>query len=141
MKPGDPIWKAIQDKLGYNDGEMEEFARNPRNAELIARNQEFASKTIVAEVVDSHGCWGGHTTGTRFCFDTAGNLIASASPKRMCVYALTACTPLIFAASELLYAGADPNGMRFNRTGCLDVGLKCGGWGHVVLEVKVEERT
>lgn len=134
------MWKAIQERLGYSNQEMEDFMQNPRNRELVTRTQEFAGKTFVAEVVDSHGCWGEHKTGTRFCFDTAGNLIASRSPKRMCIYALTAVTPLIFAASELLYAGADPNQMRFNRTGCLDVGLKCGGWGHVVLEVKVEDR-
>ena len=36
--------------------------------------------------------------------------------------------------------GADPNAMRFNRTGCTDVGLECGGWGRIVLEISVEER-
>jgi hypothetical protein len=28
--------------------------------------------------------------------------------------------------------------MGFNRTGCVDVGLECGGWGKVVVEVKAE---
>jgi hypothetical protein len=26
----------------------------------------------------------------------------------------------------------------FNRTGCFDVGVSCGGWGHVVVEMRAE---
>jgi len=141
MNSGDPIRKTLQDRLGYNDQEMDEFMRNPRNIDLMARNQELAGKTVVAEVVESHGCWQGHKVGTRFGFDTGGALIGSLSPKRMCIYALSAATPLICAASELMYAGVDANTMRFNRAGCFDVGLQCGGWGHIVMEVKVEDRT
>jgi len=47
---------------------------------------------------------------------------------------------LIYAAQELFYAGVDPNDMRFKRTGCVDVGVNCGGWGRIVMEVRVEER-
>ncbi len=47
---------------------------------------------------------------------------------------------LIFTSNELFYAGVDPNEMRFKRTGCFDVGVQCGGWGHVVLELKMEDR-
>jgi hypothetical protein len=36
--------------------------------------------------------------------------------------------------------GRDPNEVMFNRTGCFDVGHACGGWGHVVLEVRAEPR-
>jgi len=35
--------------------------------------------------------------------------------------------------------GRDPNEVIFNRTGCLDVGPACGGWGHVVLEMRAEK--
>ena len=45
---------------------------------------------------------------------------------------------LVYAANELLYAGVDPNNMKFKRANCFDVGLECGGWGRVVLELKVE---
>jgi hypothetical protein len=47
---------------------------------------------------------------------------------------------MVFAANEMLYAGVDPNEMRFRRAGCFDVGLQCGGWGRVVLELRVEDR-
>jgi hypothetical protein len=53
---------------------------------------------------------------------------------------LNAITSQIFAANELLYAGVDPNAMRFKRAACFDVGLECGGWGRIVMEIKVEDR-
>ena len=36
--------------------------------------------------------------------------------------------------------GVDPNETRFKRVGCFDVGVRCGGWGHIVMELKVEDR-
>jgi hypothetical protein len=30
--------------------------------------------------------------------------------------------------------------MRFKRAACFDVGLECGGWGRIVMEIRVEER-
>ena len=78
--------------------------------------------------------------GDKFYFDGSGNLITKLNPKRICVYALSTVAPLIFTANELFYAGADPNEMRFNRTGCFDVGVRCGGWGRVVMEVRLEDR-
>jgi hypothetical protein len=41
---------------------------------------------------------------------------------------------------ELLYAGVEPNEMRFNRAACFDVGLECGGWGRIAMEIKVANR-
>lgn len=41
---------------------------------------------------------------------------------------------------ELLYAGVDPKEMRFRRAACFDVGVQCGGWGRIVLELGVQDR-
>jgi len=49
-------------------------------------------------------------------------------------------TQLIFASNELFYTGANPNEMRFRRAGCFDVGVQCGGWGHIAMELSVEDR-
>ena len=38
------------------------------------------------------------------------------------------------------WAGVDPNEMRFKRAGCFDVGVKCGGWGRIVLQCRVVDR-
>ena len=45
-----------------------------------------------------------------------------------------------FASNELFYAGVDPNDMRFKRAACFDVGVQCGGWGRIVLELSVQDR-
>ncbi|MBI4730252.1 MAG: TIGR04076 family protein [Acidobacteria bacterium] len=141
-EPGIPehVWSAVQDRLGYSEEDMALFRGNPRNEEVLRRTPELMSKTIVAEVVESHGCNSGHEVGDRFVFDGAGNVISKLCPKRMCVYALAAVAPLIFTSNELLYAGVDPSEMRFNRLGCPDVGVRCGGWGRVVMELKVADR-
>jgi len=133
-------WQIMQNRLGYNDGEMKEFRDNPRNEDILSRVPELINKTIIAEVVDSHGCNSQHKVGDKFHFDSAGNLLTALSPKRICVYALSAVTLQIFTATEFLYAGVDPNQMRFKRAACFDVGIACGGWGRVVLEIRVEDR-
>ena len=40
---------------------------------------------------------------------------------------------------ELFLAGVDPNEMKISHTNCVDVGLECGGWGRVVVELKAED--
>ena len=42
--------------------------------------------------------------------------------------------------NEMIYAGVDPNEMRFKRSACFDVGLECGGWGRIVMEIRFEDR-
>ncbi|MHB8895884.1 MAG: hypothetical protein ACYC99_12025 [Candidatus Geothermincolia bacterium] len=134
------VAEFLKERLGYSDDEVELFLRNPRNEQVMAAMAGLAKKTIIAEVVESHGCFVEYRTGDRLYFDGGGNLISSMAPKRVCPFLITSLTPLLFAAQELVYAGADPNEMRFNRAGCPDVGLKCGGWGHVVLELRFEDR-
>jgi uncharacterized repeat protein (TIGR04076 family) len=140
MTVDENTWRFFQQHLGYSDEEMALFRADPRNAEVLAKGAELMQKTIVAEVVESHGCNSQHKVGDRFVFDGAGNLLTNRCPQRICIYALHALATLIFATNELCYAGADPNSLRFNRTGCFDVGVRCGGWGHIVMEVRVEDR-
>jgi len=133
-------WQIMQNRLGYNDEEMKKFQKNPRNEDILSKVPGLVSKTIIAEVVESHGCNSQHKIGDKLHFDSAGNLLTALSPKRICVYALSAIMPQIFTATEFLYAGIDPNQMRFKRAACFDVGIECGGWGRVVLEIRVEDR-
>lgn len=141
MKVNEDTWKFFQQHLGYSDEEMALFRARPQNADVLEKAPALMQKTIIAEVVESHGCNSQHKVGDRFIFDGAGNLITSTSPRRICIYALHALAGPIFTSNELFYAGLDPNSMRFNRTGCFDVGVRCGGWGHIVMEVRVEERS
>ena len=140
MKVSQSQWKLMQEHLGYTDEEMKIFKRNPRNEDVLSKAAALMNKTIIAEVVESSGCNSHHQIGDKLYFDGAGNLITGLSPKRICIYALASVATLIFTSNELFYAGVNPNEMRFKRTGCFDVGVRCGGWGHIVLEMRVEER-
>ena len=134
------MWKMIQERLGYSSEDLAKFKDNPRNLDVLEKSPAIMSHSIVAKVVKSHGCASGHREGDEIRFDGAGNLLSKHNPSRVCIYALYSLTPLIMSATELFYAGADPNEMRFNRCACQDVGLECDGWGQVVLEVTMEER-
>ncbi len=140
MKIDEGTRKGIQGHFGYSDKEMELFVNNPRNLDVMSKAPELMSKTIIIKVIEAHGCNSGHKAGDRFVFDGAGNLITKLNPKKVCLFALSALLPLVNAANELIYAGVDPNGMRFKRTGCFDTGIHCGGWGHILMEIQVEER-
>ncbi len=133
-------WKFMQKRLGYSDAEMKRFRENPRNADILSKAPELSNKTLIVEVVDSHGCNSQHGVGEKFYFDGAGNLLTKLGPKKICIYALNAITTQIFTAAELVYAGIDPNEMRFKRAACFDVGVACGGWGRIVMELHVEDR-
>jgi len=140
MGVDESVWQFMKKHLGYNNEETKKFRGNPRNAEVLAKAPELMNKTIVVEVVESKGCNSQHKVGDKFIFDGAGNLLTKKNPKRICIYALAPIVQAIFAINELVYAGADPNKIRFKRAGCFDVGVNCGGWGHIIMEVKVEER-
>jgi uncharacterized repeat protein (TIGR04076 family) len=99
------------------------------------------SKTLILEVAEAHGCNSRHKVGDKFYLDGAGNLLTDRCPHKVCTYALHSALLMVFAANEMILAGVDPNEMRFKRANCFDVGLQCGGWGRVVLELSVEERS
>lgn len=140
MKVTQEVWDFMQKHLGYTDEEMKLFRADPKNEHIMKLSPALMSKTIVFEVVKSQGCNSQHKVGDKFYFDGAGNLITKLSPKRICVYALNTLAGPTFAMNELFYAGVDPNEMRFKRVSCFDVGVKCGGWGQIVMEMRVEDR-
>ena len=134
-------WKMLQRHLGYSDEDMKIFRANPRNEDVLSKTAAMLNKTIVAEVIESHGCDSGHKAGDKFYFDGRGvSLLTRLGPSRVCIFALHSVALAMPALAELIYAGIDPNKMRFNRFGCVDVGVRCGGWGHIVVELSVEDR-
>lgn len=139
MQTDDRKWKIVQRHLGYSDEEMTRFKGEARNSDVLARSSDIIKKLIILEVVESHGCNSKHKVGDKLYFDAFGNLLTERCPKKVCGYSLNAAMMLVFAANEMLFAGVDPNQIRFKRAGCFDVGLECGGWGRIVLELRVEE--
>ena len=132
------LLRILKKRLGYTDEEMEMFKGNTRNMEIVSKIPGLMKKKLILEVMESTGCNSQHTVGDRFVFDAFGNLDARQCPDQVCLFLLGGAQNLIYAGMELLLAGADPNMMGFNRTGCVDVGLECGGWGRVVVELKAE---
>ena len=140
MKVSEDMKKNIKEMLDYNDEELKIFLDNPKNVELITKSLPLLNKTIVIEVVESKGCASQHKKGDKIYFDGSGNLLTKLSPKRICIYALSVLDSMINSALELMYVGANANEMRFYRVGCTDIGLECGGWGRIVMELKVIDR-
>jgi hypothetical protein len=59
---------------------------------------------------------------------------------RGCIFAMQSLSGIVYGVHELFYAGVDPNEMRLNGVSCPDVGVAYGGWGQIVMEVRVEDR-
>lgn len=139
MRINEEIWRMIGDQLSLSTEELTILKKDPKYQRLVARMPKLLETAVVAEVVSSHACFSSHTVGDRFVFDGFGNLIRDKSPEKVCIYALNAVTPLVFAAFELIYAGKDPNDMLFRTAGCFDVGVACGGVGNIKLRISTEK--
>lgn len=139
-KSEERVARIIQRRFGYSDEELQTFLSDPRNLELVGRRQEFEKTKFVLEVVESKGCNSNHRIGDKFYFDFAGNILTELCPPRICGYSLNSAMMMIYTANEMLYAGVDPNEIRFKRASCFDVGIECGGWGRIVLELQIEKQ-
>ncbi len=137
----DRLLKIIKKRFGYTDDDLKLFKNDPRNLELLSRATEFNNILFILEVVESKGCNSNHKVGEKFYFDYAGNILTDLCPPKICGYSLNSAMMMIFAANEMLYAGVDPSEIRFKRASCFDVGIECGGWGRIVLELKIEDKT
>lgn len=132
--------EIIGKRLALEGEELKAVVDNPKYRRLFENAAKGSRYRLVAEVVASKGCHSGHVVGQQIIFDSAGNLMTRESPKRICAFLLPNLTVLINAFFENLMNGRDPNEVMFNRTGCFDVGPLCGGWGHIQVEMRAEER-
>ncbi len=136
----DALVEIIRKRLGLTGEELAAVMETPKYQRLFENAAKGSRYRLVAEVVASKGCHSGHTVGQRIIFDSAGNLLTRKSPDRVCVFLMPNLTVLVNAFFENLMNGRDPNEVMFNKTGCFDVGPMCGGWGHVQVEMRAEER-
>jgi hypothetical protein len=130
----------LKKRLGLDAEEFGKIEGTPKFQRLFENALKGARYRLVAEVVQSKGCHSGHVVGQRIIFDSTGNLLTKESPERVCCFLMPNLTVLINACFENIVNGRDPNEIIFNRTGCFDVGPACGGWGHVVVELKAESK-
>jgi uncharacterized repeat protein (TIGR04076 family) len=129
----------IKEMLGYTDTQWETWKGNPRNLKIAENLMEVVKYKIVAEVISSYGCGAGHKVGDRIVYGGNGTLLCKENPDQVCFGLLSPINPIVQAALDKICLGEDPTQMAFNAVHCQDVGVDRGGWGEVVVEVKVEK--
>ncbi len=129
----------VKELLGYTEAQWETWKENPRNLKVVDNLMDTQKYRIVAEVTSSTGCGAGHKVGDRIIFGGDGTLLCKENPDRVCIGLLSPVNPIVGAAMDKILNGEDPTEMAFNKVHCLDVGVDQGGWGEVVIEMKVEE--
>jgi uncharacterized repeat protein (TIGR04076 family) len=133
-------WGAFAQSMGYSDEELKAFRSRPNN-EYVVENAHLLDRWwIVAEVIEAHGCAAGHRVGDRIYFSAGGVLETAKNPDRICISALSPLATAVAAFQERIISGLDPAPYLYRRVGCVDVGVRCGGWGHVSFELYVLPR-
>ena len=130
---------AVKEMLGYTDAQWETWKSNPRNLKVVENFGEFQKYKLVAEVTSSCGCAAGHKVGDRIVFGGDGTLLCKENPEKICFGLLAPINPFVGAVFDKISNGEDPTQIAFNKAHCLDVGVDHGGWGEVVVEVRVEK--
>ena len=130
---------GIKQMLGYTDAQLKIWKSNPRNLKVVENLGEFQKYRVVAEVTSAYGCAAGHKVGDRIVFGGDGTLLCKENPDRICFGLLSPLTPYVGGTVDKICNGEDPTKIAFNKVHCVDVGVEQGGWGEVILEVKVEE--
>jgi len=129
---------SIKEMFGYTDAQLEKLMSNPRNLGLVEHAADFLKYRLVAEVVSAYGCGAGHKVGDKIIYKN-GALLCNESSKQICFGLLSAISPCVHVVMEKVFSGEDPTKIAFNRHHCPDVGVDHGGFGEVIVEVKVEK--
>ena len=135
----DAMLTYLREMLGYTDAQWETWKSNPRNLKIAENIMDVMKYKVVAEVTSSCGGGAGHKVGDRIVFGGDGTLLCKESPERVCVGLLSPVNPIVGGVLDKICNGEDPTKMAFNKVHCIDVGVDHGGWGEVVVEVKVEK--
>ena len=127
-------WVKFQQNMGYSDQEMAEFKADPRRRRAAETLVEANRKTVVAEVVASHGCAAGFKCGDTIEVSVAGVVKST----NVCLFALAPMTIHAAMAFDRVMEGLDPDGMWFNHFSCQDACFCNGSWGQVNFKVTVK---
>ena len=134
--------KRFGELVGYTEEDLKHFEPgDPRVRQMERLGRAAARYSIQAEVVKARNCNSGYQEGDKFFLDVDGNFITKYCPPRLCVYAISQLVVPVALINERLSEGLDPNRFHFmHQVRCLDVGVDCGGYGEVMLEIKVVPR-
>lgn len=131
-------WRRLQKRLGYSDEELAILRSRPKYVKMVEQTPQFVTHRIIAEVVNSHGCICQLKVGDRIIMDGNGHLLRDECPERMCIWALAPLAGPVNAIFERFAEQLDPNDLVFDVVSCQDVGVECGGWGRILMRIRVE---
>jgi hypothetical protein len=131
-------WEKFQKNMCYTDEEMATFRADPRRRRGAEALIEANRRTIVAEVVESHGCAAGFKLADTLEVSAAGLVKNTGSAPNMCLFAVAPMTIHAAMAFDRVMEGLDPDGMWWNHFSCQDAGYCNGSWGRVTFRVSVK---
>lgn len=132
------MWMDLQKHLGYTDEELATFRSSPKNVKMVEETPQFMTHKIIAEVIKSNGCHSQLKVGDKIVMNGNGQLIRDECPEKICIWALAPLSGLVTAVFERFVEQLDPNALLFNVVSCQDVGIDCGGWGRILMKIRVE---
>ena len=140
MSQFETMQENFKTHFNYTDEEMAMVASNPKYRRMLEKAPQSIMTQFIFEVDAAHGCAQQHQRGQTIVVNGDGSLACRNSPERICIYLLQALIPITFAAQEFIYAGLDPNTLKFTKVGCFDTGVRCGGFGHVSVAFKSRQK-
>lgn len=140
MALNEKILENYRRSLGYNDQQWELWRSNPHNikvAEALIKAQKY---TVMAEVVKSCNCGAGHKEGDRFIFTGAGSYVRKEPEGPVCLGALGPLIPMVNTEIiNTIIIGGNPENVVWDVVHCSDVGVENGGWGEILMKVRIEK--
>jgi hypothetical protein len=106
---------------------------------MAQRMGDFEKYRVVAEVIKSHGCALGHKVGDKLFFSGMGVYIGKEPAGPVFVGAFPPLAPIVNGVLLKIAEGSDPQKLLIHRAKCVDVGIEDGGWGEVLLDIRVEK--
>lgn len=130
-------------RVGYDADQLASIGpEDPRRRHIQRLAQAGPRYSIVGRVIKARHCNSGYQVGDRLVLDADGNFLAKLCPKRICVYLAAQLMVPVALINERFSEGLDPNRFHFVRqVRCPDVGVECGGYGEVTLEVSAVDRS
>jgi uncharacterized repeat protein (TIGR04076 family) len=124
----------------YTDAELATVMANPDYRTMLQKAPQLMQTDFVFEVDRAHGCACQHEVGQQIVINGDGSIHCRESPEKVCLYLLNAMGPIVYGAQEFIFAGLDPNALKFKTVGCFDTGVQCGGFGHVTVRFGARPR-
>jgi uncharacterized repeat protein (TIGR04076 family) len=140
MSNNQEMLEGLKQQLGYTDEQWELWQRNPKNLKIAEAFAEGQNYRIVAEVIKSKNCGVGHKEGDKFIFTGDGCFVAKEPPGPVCLSALSPLIPMVnMEAVKSIMGGGDPESVVWDTVHCVDVGVENGGWGEILMRIRVEK--